>query len=117
MLHLDLKPSNILVDASLSAKVGAPGEPLLNCRAIASCFPHSGGARKTTEFDPCDAGLAIVTVLQIADFGVSMEDAKAGPCGTPVYMAPELLRGEKPSTKSDVYGEPRMAFAPNSTAL
>ena len=42
--------------------------------------------------------------MQIADFGVSMDDVKRGPCGTPVSMAPELLRGEPPSTKSDVYG-------------
>jgi len=39
---------------------------------------------------------------KITDFGLSMKGAK-GMIGTPFWMAPELLRGEKHTTKTDVY--------------
>ncbi|EKX55051.1 hypothetical protein GUITHDRAFT_62967, partial [Guillardia theta CCMP2712] len=38
---------------------------------------------------------------KIADFGLSTK--KSGPCGTPLWMAPELLRGGSNSLASDVY--------------
>lgn len=39
---------------------------------------------------------------KVADFGLSQK-AKVGACGTPLWMAPELLRGSPGSPASDVY--------------
>lgn len=45
--------------------------------------------------------------LKISDFGIAYpydpETANPKMCGTPVYIAPEVLAGEKPTAVSDVY--------------
>jgi len=41
---------------------------------------------------------------KVTDFGLTAKRyASAGPCGTPFWMAPELLRGGRNSPQSDVY--------------
>ena len=84
ILHKDLKPSNVLV---WEDEAGQPGIRL------------------------ADFGLG--TVLhdpeQIAAFGVTRQgltladDDPALTSGTPLYLAPELLAGQMPTTQSDLY--------------
>lgn len=53
-------------------------------------------------------------LLKIADFGLSrvigMEMKNFTPCGTPIYMAPEVLRGKAYNTKADVYSVGLVGF-------
>jgi serine/threonine protein kinase len=47
----------------------------------------------------------------LADFGAASSEAHPGLlAGSPYYMAPEVFRGERSSTKSDVYSLGIMAF-------
>lgn len=44
--------------------------------------------------------------LVLVDFGLGLEERRAeltGPSGTPLYLAPELFRGGRPSVASDLY--------------
>lgn len=45
--------------------------------------------------------------LRLADFGLAKKykigDFLTDRCGTPTYIAPEILRGEKYSTKVDIF--------------
>jgi serine/threonine protein kinase len=74
IVHGDLKPENILISRDGAAKV-----------------TDFGLARRHTA-DPGAA--ATLTWDRIASGGLS---------GTPAYMAPELLEGERPSPASDVF--------------
>ncbi|KAJ1468872.1 kinase-like domain-containing protein, partial [Baffinella frigidus] len=41
---------------------------------------------------------------KVSDFGLAAKKfAASGPCGTPFWMAPELLNGDANSVQSDVY--------------
>jgi serine/threonine-protein kinase len=43
--------------------------------------------------------------VRLADFGIALDQTshQSGPAGTPQYMAPEVIRGERASRRSDIY--------------
>lgn len=83
VLHLDLKPSNLLV----SAGGGAPSVSVIDFgSSILLDHPGLGAAAV--------AGMTITETL----------DASASPtAGTPFYVAPELIGGGAPTVASDIY--------------
>lgn len=89
VLHRDLKLPNILV----------------HFKNVDSKIVEEGGARYN-KFRAETELIGNVNVV-IADLGfakqLEKEDLTQTQCGTPLYMAPEILRGEKYSTKVDVW--------------
>ncbi|MEM0928259.1 MAG: winged helix-turn-helix domain-containing protein [Pseudomonadota bacterium] len=85
ILHKDLKPSNILI------RVDNAGVP----RPVLVDF-GSGGVFDRTRLDA-----AGVTPLGLTQTSSSSDMSDAGV--TPLYAAPELLKGQAPSIRSDVY--------------
>ena len=85
IVHSDLKPANIMLVSSGSARDGEPESKLL------------------------DFGLArFQTIPRIAESGVSAADHAGSAgwgviAGTPQYMAPEQVRGEEPDPRSDIF--------------
>lgn len=82
VLHKDLKPANVLV---------APGSA-------------GGWQLRLTDFG---SGRLLdperLEALRITQLGMTVEPGADSASGTPYYLAPELLRGEAPSTRSDVF--------------
>ncbi|KZZ98101.1 Serine/threonine-protein kinase [Ascosphaera apis ARSEF 7405] len=77
LVHRDLKPQNLLLlppPAYMDAKYATPPEPM--------------------------AGLRTLPMLKVADFGFARPLAEASladtMCGSPLYMAPEILRSKGP---------------------
>lgn len=81
VLHQDLKPANVLVSATA----------------------QGGWQLRLTDFG---SGRLLeperLRALQITQQGLTVSSLDAT-SGTPLYMAPELLRGEGPTTRSDVF--------------
>ncbi len=82
VLHKDIKPANVLV---------APA-------------PGGGWQLRLTDFG---SGRLLeperLEALRITQLGMTMAPGTDSASGTPYYLAPELLRGEPPSTRSDVF--------------
>ncbi len=82
VLHKDIKPANVLV------------------------APAAGGAwqLRLTDFG---SGRLLdperLESLRITQLGMTLAPGSDSASGTPYYLAPELLRGELPSTRSDVF--------------
>ena len=88
LIHRDLKPQNLLLTtADLSPYVNTGGE---------AGEGNVGEARKTTE-----------STLKIADFGFARYMHPTGMaetlCGSPLYMAPEILSYQKYDAKADLW--------------
>ena len=83
VLHLDLKPSNLLI----SARAGAPDVRVIDFGS--SVLLDHPGLR--------DAALAGMTITE------SPDDGTPSPATTPFYLAPELIGGGAPSVASDIY--------------
>lgn len=84
ILHKDLKPGNILV---ASGPAGRPRIAVADFGSASLLAPARLGALGITNLG----------------FTESSEDPHGGLAGTAVYVAPEVLAGQSPSTASDVY--------------
>ncbi len=98
--------------ASLIAERGRLGEAEV-CRiaeqvALALHYAHTNGVVHC-DIKPANLLLAEDGRVKIADFGISrvMHEEKSGltglVVGTPAYMAPEQIRGERPGPRTDMY--------------
>ncbi|RMD42163.1 hypothetical protein DV735_g2942, partial [Chaetothyriales sp. CBS 134920] len=93
LIHRDVKPQNLLLSPS----------PLFFEAGHSGLLPYCATADALTPV----AGVRSLPMLKIADFGF----ARALPptslaetlCGSPLYMAPEILRYEKYDAKADLW--------------
>lgn len=93
LIHRDIKPQNLLLCPSpTSYKHGVP-----------QVVPYKGSENS---FTPA-TGLESLPMLKIADFGFarSLPSTSLAEtlCGSPLYMAPEILRYEKYDAKADLW--------------
>lgn len=93
LIHRDIKPQNLLLCPS----------PASYRDGVAQTIPYKGS---DNSFEPT-TGLESLPMLKIADFGfarslptTSMAETL---CGSPLYMAPEILRYEKYDAKADLW--------------
>lgn len=93
LIHRDIKPQNLLLCPS----------PMSYRSGIAQVVPFKGS---DDSFTPL-AGLESLPMLKIADFGFarSLPSTSLAEtlCGSPLYMAPEILRYEKYDAKADLW--------------
>jgi hypothetical protein len=79
------------------------------CEALA--YAHTRGEVVHRDLKPANLMIDARGDLKIADFGiaasvsdsVSRVSAQAGSSGTPVYMSPQQMLGEKPAVTDDIY--------------
>lgn len=92
-IHRDVKPQNMLLLPSPQYMKGHPHSPLLMSPSVESLIPA--------------AGLLSLPMLKLADFGFARSLPAASLaetlCGSPLYMAPEILRYEKYDAKADLW--------------
>lgn len=92
-IHRDVKPQNLLLLPSPQYMAMHPDDPLLMVSSVESLVPA--------------AGLSSLPLLKLADFGFarSLPSTSLAEtlCGSPLYMAPEILRYEKYDAKADLW--------------
>lgn len=92
-IHRDVKPQNMLLLPSPQYMSAHPQSPLLMSPSVESLIPA--------------AGLLSLPMLKLADFGFARSLPAASLaetlCGSPLYMAPEILRYEKYDAKADLW--------------
>ncbi|KAK2761285.1 Serine/threonine-protein kinase [Arachnomyces sp. PD_36] len=93
LIHRDVKPQNLLLSPS----------PISYVKGIAQAEPYK---RSENSFTPA-AGIESLPMLKIADFGFarSLPSTSLAEtlCGSPLYMAPEILRYEKYDASVDLW--------------
>ena len=106
-LWMELVKGRTLQQALEQGKMFSPAEAIdigiQLCQAIAAV--HEAGLLHR-DVKPHNAMLAQDGRVVLMDFGAGLrlDDRSRAPlAGTPLYLAPELLRGEGPSVRSDVY--------------
>ncbi|CBF85260.1 hypothetical protein AN1632.2 [Aspergillus nidulans FGSC A4] len=96
LIHRDIKPQNLLLcPAPKPAPTQSEAEPQI--------VPLKGSE---TSFTPA-VGLETLPLLKLADFGFARSlpatSLAETLCGSPLYMAPEILRYEKYDAKADLW--------------
>ena len=92
-IHRDLKPQNLLLLPSPQYMAAHPNDPTLLTSSTESLIPA--------------AGLSSLPMLKLADFGFARSLPQTSLaetlCGSPLYMAPEILKYEKYDAKADLW--------------
>lgn len=92
-IHRDVKPQNLLLNPSAKYLASAKDTPLIMSVTEDSMVPK--------------AGIDSLPMLKLADFGFarSLPSTSLAEtlCGSPLYMAPEILRYEKYDAKADLW--------------
>ena len=92
-IHRDIKPQNLLLDPS----------PLYYAKAKPETIPYAAHEQSLIPL----AGVESLPTLKLADFGFarSLPSTSLAEtlCGSPLYMAPEILRYEKYDAKADLW--------------
>ena len=113
IVHRDLKPANVLIDW------GPQGRPAPAPPAASAPAPPPGPGRRRVDRSAATVpealaatrvvGAAQTCTPKLADFGVARicdtvsSSHVTGAIGTPLYMAPEILAPQAPTTAADIY--------------